>query len=109
MERDFWDDEWDEDLVGERYHESSEHGCGCDKCECCADCPHLSDCDGCGNYVESHAPFSYTPRVPKTKNAPPTESKPDKETERKNNKSAVFGWLALGLFMVLLYLLFLFV
>ena len=120
---DFWDDfdsGFDDDPGSDFYHDRADHDCGCEHYECCEDCPHLLDCDGCGNYEKPRAPYSYTPRVgtphaskqktapaEREPNAPEPQTEASEKKERKGNRSAVFGWLALGLFILLLYILFL--
>ena len=69
---------------------------GCDRCECCEDCPHMFECDGCGNliYAQRRPVKSPTPRKEeKAKNLKPPTAPPEapQKSPRKRTAAIVIG------------------
>ena len=67
---------------------------GCDRCECCEDCPHVFECDGCGNLIGSaraNAPRRISPQKSAGKSAarPSAPKKPEEKAPVQPNAPEV--------------------
>ena len=94
-----FDENWDCDFEideDERY--------GCDRCECCEDCPHQFECDGCGNLIyerETPARRTVSARKPGKRSAETDKKGSQEDTAPPKRTTKLAIWLVVGALVVL--------
>ena len=86
---------------------------GCSLCECCEDCPHMFECDGCGNLIYRDEDYAPSPLPRKTKESsfsvggekkPENGQKSAKSSPKRNTAIAIGVIFLLACLLISLFI-----